>query len=258
MRGERGRPRHARSSSATVRWMPGSPSTRPHELARALPHPRRRLLLDRRVRARAGAVRLRRRDRRARAEQRRVRAPRCRAWRARPRGDGPLRGGARGREAAIATARRLGRQDNVVLELLHRCRCARSSRVEEARGRSEIVVDRLGPSDFNMPWMNARADLIGADLLGASSASWSGSWPARVGRRARGLRRGSTGSITGRLAAYRAEWELEAGRLDDAVTWARRAIELARVGPPPQVRGDRAAVARPGARRAGARRRRRV
>jgi hypothetical protein len=34
--------------------------------------------------------------------------------------------------------------------------------------------------------------------------------------------------ITGRLAAYRAEWELEAGQLDDAVTWARRAIDMAR------------------------------
>jgi len=31
--------------------------------------------------------------------------------------------------------------------------------------RSETVVSRLGPSDFNMPWMNARADLIGGHLL---------------------------------------------------------------------------------------------
>ena len=32
--------------------------------------------------------------------------------------------------------------------------------------RSETVIDRFGgPSDFNMPWMNARADLIGAQLL---------------------------------------------------------------------------------------------
>jgi exonuclease VII small subunit len=29
------------------------------------------------------------------------------------------------------------------------------------------------------------------------------------------------------LAAYRAELELEAGRLDDALTWSRRAVELA-------------------------------
>src|SRR4029453_4719250 len=37
--------------------------------------------------------------------------------------------------------------------------------------------------------------------------------------------------ITGRLAAYRAEWELEAGNYDDAVTWARRAIDAARTSP---------------------------
>jgi tetratricopeptide (TPR) repeat protein len=34
--------------------------------------------------------------------------------------------------------------------------------------------------------------------------------------------------VTGRLAAGRAELELELGRLDDAVRWARRALELAR------------------------------
>jgi tetratricopeptide (TPR) repeat protein len=34
--------------------------------------------------------------------------------------------------------------------------------------------------------------------------------------------------IAGRLASVRADAELEAGRLDDAITWARRALDLAR------------------------------
>ena len=29
--------------------------------------------------------------------------------------------------------------------------------LDEALERSALVADRLGPSDFNMPWMNARA-----------------------------------------------------------------------------------------------------
>ena len=39
--------------------------------------------------------------------------------------------------------------------------------VEEAAERSAMVADSLGPSDFNMPWMNARADVLVAALLGA-------------------------------------------------------------------------------------------
>src|SRR4029453_2924002 len=67
-------------------------------------------------------------------------------------------------DAAIATARRLGGQDGVVLNY-STTPLREIFSVEEALERSEIVVSRLGPSDFNMPWMNARADLIGAHLL---------------------------------------------------------------------------------------------
>ena len=129
-------------------------------------------------------------------------------------------------EAAIATARRLGRKDNVVLNY-STAPLRDIFSVEEARVRSETVVDRLGPSEFNMPWMNARADLIGAHLLegalGIVEREWPAAWDGALAVSA-----WEHWLITGRLAAYRAEWELEAGNHDDAVTWARRAIAAAR------------------------------
>jgi predicted ATPase/class 3 adenylate cyclase len=129
-------------------------------------------------------------------------------------------------EAAIATARRLGRPDTVVLNY-STMPLREIFAVDEALRRSETLVDRLGPSDFNMPWMNARADLIGAHLLGGAlglvEREWPGAWDDALAVQA-----WEHWLITGRLAAYRAEWELEAGQLDDAVTWARRAIEMAR------------------------------
>ena len=129
-------------------------------------------------------------------------------------------------EAAIATARRLGRADNVVLNY-STTPLREIFAVEEALHRSEIVAGRLGPSHFNMPWMNARADLLGAHLLmgdlGRVERDWPGAWEDAVASSAweRWL-------IMGRLAAYRAELELGAGDLDDAVTWSRRALESAR------------------------------
>src|SRR3954447_23556233 len=67
-------------------------------------------------------------------------------------------------ESAIGAAERLGRPASVVINystLIFREIFA----LEEARERSQTVAERLGPSDFNMPWMNARADLIASDLL---------------------------------------------------------------------------------------------
>jgi class 3 adenylate cyclase/tetratricopeptide (TPR) repeat protein len=129
-------------------------------------------------------------------------------------------------EVAIATARRLGRKENVVVNY-STAPLREIFALHEARERSATVVDRLGPSDFNMPWMNARADLIGADLLlrdyGRVEKAWPDAWEDAVASEAweRWL-------ISGRLAADRAELELARDRLDDAVTWARRAIEMAR------------------------------
>jgi predicted ATPase/class 3 adenylate cyclase len=130
-------------------------------------------------------------------------------------------------DAAIATARRLGRPDTVVLNY-STMPLREIFAVEEALRRSETLVDRLGPSDFNMPWMNARADLIGAHLLGGALGLVEREWPSAWDD-ALAVRAWEHWLITGRLAAYRAEWELEAGQLDDAVTWARRAVDMARV-----------------------------
>jgi ATP/maltotriose-dependent transcriptional regulator MalT len=99
--------------------------------------------------------------------------------------------------------------------------------LEEARRRSERMVERLGPSDFNMPWMNARADLICAQLLGDDigvvERDWPAAWDDAVASPA-----WEHWLITGRLAVVRAEVERMRGRLDDAVTWSARALDLAR------------------------------
>ena len=128
-------------------------------------------------------------------------------------------------ENAIATARRFGRSENVVTN--YSTMTLRDIFwLDEALERSAQVADRLGPSDFNMPWMNARADVISADLLlgqiGNVERSWSGTWDAAAA--SHGWERWL---ITGRLASVRADLELERGRLDDAVTWARRALKMA-------------------------------
>ena len=132
-------------------------------------------------------------------------------------------------DEAIATARRLGRPDNVVLNYSTTA-LREIYAVEEALERSETVVSRLGPSDFNMPWMNARADLIGGHLLAGQLGLVEREWPAAWDD-ALAVSAWEHWLITGRLAAYRAEWELEAGNLDDAVTWARRAIDAASAVP---------------------------
>ena len=100
---------------------------------------------------------------------------------------------------------------------------------EEAGLRSDAVAEQLGPSSFNMPWINARADLMGAqvlmDDLAAVERSWSSLWDDAIA--SDGWERWL---ISGRLAAYRAEVDLTSGRLDDALTWSTRAIELAEQG----------------------------
>ena len=128
-------------------------------------------------------------------------------------------------DVAIGIARKLGQSDAVMLNY-STLSLREVFALDEARTRSEIVNDRLGPSDFNMPWINARADLVGVQLLAgefdAIERGFSSVWDDSVASKAweRWL-------VTGRLAAYRAELELEAGRLDDALTWSARAVESA-------------------------------
>ena len=128
-------------------------------------------------------------------------------------------------ETAIAVAKHLGRSDDVVLN--YSTMALREIYwLDEASERSRTVAGRLGPSDFNMPWMNARADALCADLLagdlGAIERDWSSAWEDAVACHAweRWL-------ISGRLAWVRAESERRRGRPDEAVTWGERALEMA-------------------------------
>ena len=131
-------------------------------------------------------------------------------------------------DGAIETARRMGRAANVVTNY-STLPLREIFAGEEAGLRSEAVADQLGPSSFNMPWINARADLMGAqvlmDDLAAVERSWSSLWDDAIA--SDGWERWL---ISGRLAAYRAEVDLASGRLDDALMWSTRAIELAEQG----------------------------
>jgi class 3 adenylate cyclase/tetratricopeptide (TPR) repeat protein len=133
---------------------------------------------------------------------------------------------------AIATARRLGRADSVVMNY-STLALREVFALEEARERSQTVAERLGPSDFNMPWMNARADLIQAQLLLGELApverTWQPTWDE-----AQATPAWEHWLVSGRLAVARAELELELSRPDDAVTWSRRALELARASGRPK------------------------
>jgi hypothetical protein len=132
---------------------------------------------------------------------------------------------ARGEEA-IATAHQLGAWDiRVTNDSTSPLRDVYA--LDEARRRSERMVEQLGPSDFNMPWMNARADLICAHLLaddvGAVKRDWPSAWDDALASPA-----WEHWLITGRLAVVRAQLELELGRLDESLTWSGRAVDLAR------------------------------
>jgi class 3 adenylate cyclase/tetratricopeptide (TPR) repeat protein len=135
-------------------------------------------------------------------------------------------------ESAIAAAKRLGRPGSVVLNystLILREIFA----LDEARERSQTVADRLGPSDFNMPWMNARADLIGAELLLGELGTVERLWPAAWDD-ALEVQAWEHWLVSGRLAVARAQLELGLGSLDDAVTWSRRALDMAESGGRPK------------------------
>jgi tetratricopeptide (TPR) repeat protein len=128
-------------------------------------------------------------------------------------------------QEAIAIGLRMGRPTNVVMNY-STLPLREIFGVDEAHRRSEEVVDRLGPSDFNMPWMNARADLVAADVLGGNLGQAAKQWPG-VWDEALASHAWERWLVSGRMAATRAELELELGNFDDAVTWARRALEMA-------------------------------
>ena len=126
---------------------------------------------------------------------------------------------------AIEIARTMGRPSNVVTNY-STLPLREIFWLDEALERSALVADRLGPSDFNMPWMNARADVISTEILmgelGNVERTWDSAWEDAAA--SKGWERWLVG---GRLVSLRADAELDAGRQDDAVTWARRALEIA-------------------------------
>jgi class 3 adenylate cyclase/tetratricopeptide (TPR) repeat protein len=128
-------------------------------------------------------------------------------------------------DRAIALAREMGRSANVVTNY-STTPLREVFAAKEARKRSEEVASALGPSEFNMPWMNARTDLISAHLLlgdlGAVERQWRSAFDDALASVA--WERWLLGC---RLSALRAQMELERGRHDEAVTWAGRALDMA-------------------------------
>jgi tetratricopeptide (TPR) repeat protein len=128
-------------------------------------------------------------------------------------------------ENAIELGRDMGRPVNVVINY-STLPLREVFALEEALVRSEDVALRLGPSDFNMPWMNARADVFVAKVmkgdLAAAENDWDSLWDDAVTSKAweRWL-------ISGRIAAARADLDLARERIEEAQTWAMRAMELA-------------------------------
>jgi class 3 adenylate cyclase/tetratricopeptide (TPR) repeat protein len=98
--------------------------------------------------------------------------------------------------------------------------------LREARSRSEECL--VGPEEsagFTMPRANAMADLVQAALLAGDLATAETTWHAQWedSSEAKAWDRWLVGC---RLAATRAEMAMAVGRLDEAIDWARKAIEL--------------------------------
>ena len=128
-------------------------------------------------------------------------------------------------EHAIELGRDMGRPVSVVMNY-STLALREIFALDDALTRSEGVAELLGPSDFNMPWMKARADVFVARVmkgdLSTAESSWDALWDDAVGSKA-----WERWIVSGRLAAARAELELARGRIDDAQTWSMRAIDMA-------------------------------
>ncbi len=129
-------------------------------------------------------------------------------------------------EKAISIANSMGRPVNVVTNY-STAPLRDIFAAEEAHARSAEIADRLGPSDFNMPWINARADVIAADLLLGELGRVEVAFPETWDDARNGLA-WERWLVSGRLCAIRAELALELKDTEGAVTWARRALEMAR------------------------------
>ncbi|HTW19574.1 MAG TPA: AAA family ATPase [Mycobacteriales bacterium] len=96
--------------------------------------------------------------------------------------------------------------------------------LEEARRRSSWVLDGIPKSSFHMPWMNAEADLLHADVLagdwGAAASRWNDLYPQVAATEA--WERWLLGS---KLVTFRAEIALHTEEPAVAADWAARALD---------------------------------
>jgi class 3 adenylate cyclase/tetratricopeptide (TPR) repeat protein len=99
--------------------------------------------------------------------------------------------------------------------------------LDEARRRSEHVLELTAGMKFGMPRQFAGSDLIQTHLLagdvGTAEADWAQRWED-----ARQATAWTTWLVAGRLAAARAEIALEHGSPELAAEWAERSLKLAR------------------------------
>jgi tetratricopeptide (TPR) repeat protein len=98
--------------------------------------------------------------------------------------------------------------------------------LDEARRRSEECL--VGPHEsagFTMPRANAMADLMQTAVLAGDFATAETTWQTQWGDTL-GTKAWDRWLVGGRLAATRAEMALLMDRLDEALEWARKAIEL--------------------------------
>ena len=130
-------------------------------------------------------------------------------------------------DAAIDLGRHMGRPVSVLLNYstmayreLHD--------LGEARRRSEESLSNYGrSSSFHMPWMNAIVDLIHCDVLdgevGAAETKWLELWDDVLSTPA-----WERWFLGGKMAAFRAEIELQKKDPQTAAEWAERAVVMAR------------------------------
>jgi class 3 adenylate cyclase/tetratricopeptide (TPR) repeat protein len=100
--------------------------------------------------------------------------------------------------------------------------------LDEARRRSETVLDLTAGMQFGMPRQFAGSDLIQTQLLAGEVGAAQAAWPQRWAD-AEHATAWTTWLIAGRLALARAEIALAAETPESAAEWAQRAVQTARL-----------------------------
>jgi len=99
--------------------------------------------------------------------------------------------------------------------------------LDEARRRTETVLELTASMQFGMPKQFAGSDLIQTQLLAGDVGAAQAAWPQRWAD-AEHAAAWTTWLIAGRLALARAEIALAAETPESAAEWAERAVEIAR------------------------------